>query len=221
MHRLINKAKTFLTTPVYRWLLVGLFSGAFLAAVVFALTASRVVTPNDTSADAGFARDMGDHHQQAVDMSFIIRDKSIDQPIRNLAFDIINTQATQRGMMMGWLEQWDLPQTTTRAALAWMNDGAGSTGHDMSSMEMAGGRMPGMATTEEIDKLKSLIGKDVDILFMQLMIRHHTGGIAMAKGVLDRSSRPEVRTLAQSIINGQQAEIDLLKNMLKERNAAP
>ena len=221
MHQAISKAKSFIKTPVYRWLIVGLLTGALLAAVVFTLTASRVATPNDISADAGFARDMGDHHQQAVDMAFVIRERSNDEAVRGLAFDIINTQATQRGMMMGWLQQWSLPQTTTQPALAWMNGNTGSTGHKMSSMEMSGDRMPGMASPEEIDKLKGLTGKEADILFMQLMIRHHTGGIAMAKGLLERSNRPEVRTLAQSIVNGQQVEIDLLKNMLRDRGASP
>lgn len=218
----LSKAKSIFQTQTFRWLVVGLTTGALLASVFWTLAANnRASTPTDASADAGFARDMGDHHQQAVDMAFIIRDKSADQPIHTLAFDIINTQATQRGMVMGWLEQWGLPQTTSRPALAWMNGGAGNNGHDMSSMEMVGGRMPGMASPEEIDKLRSLTGKEADILFMQLMIRHHTGGINMAKGLLERSSRQEVRTLAQTIVNGQQAEIELLTQMLKQRGATP
>lgn len=216
----VSKAKSIFQTQTFRWLVVGLTAGALLASVFWTLAANnRTAIPTDASADAGFARDMGDHHQQAVDMAFIIRDKSADQPIRTLAFDIINTQATQRGMMMGWLEQWGLPQTTTQPALAWMNDG--NNDHGMSSMEMSGGMMPGMASPEEIDKLKSLTGKEADILFMQLMIRHHTGGINMAKGLLERSKREEVRQLAQTIVNGQQAEIDLLKQMLQERGATP
>lgn len=216
----VSKAKSIFQTQTFRWLVIGLTAGALLASVFWTLSANnRVVTPTDASADAGFARDMGDHHQQAVDMAFIIRDKSADQPIRTLAFDIINTQATQRGMVMGWLQQWGLPQTTSRPALAWINGGAGH--ESMSSMEMSGGRMPGMASPEEIEKLKSLTGKEADILFMQLMIRHHTGGISMAKGLLERSEREEVRGLAQTIVNGQQAEIELLTQMLEERGANP
>ena len=206
----------------YRLPIVALLAGVLLSTAAFTFTANKPSTPLDDSADAGFARDMGDHHQQAVDMAFIIRDKTADQPIRTLAFDIINTQATQRGMMMGWLEQWGLPQTTSRPALAWMNNGQGNMDHG--SKQSSGGHsgmMPGMASPEEIEKLKSLTGKEADILFMQLMIRHHQGGIEMAKGLLERSDRGEVRTLAQTIVNGQQAEIDLLRQMLKQRGATP
>ncbi|NEE26328.1 DUF305 domain-containing protein, partial [Streptomyces sp. SID7982] len=54
--------------------------------------------PAADSADAGFARDMAVHHQQAVEMSFLVRDSTGDEEIRTLAYDIANTQANQRGM---------------------------------------------------------------------------------------------------------------------------
>src|SRR5262245_47064647 len=76
-----------------------------LCVAVGALIGSRRATPRDDSAEAGFARDMATHHAQAVDMSFVVRDKSIDHDLRTLASDIIVTQSTQRGMFMGWLQQ--------------------------------------------------------------------------------------------------------------------
>lgn len=39
-------------------------------------------------------------------MAFIVRDRTSDEAVRRLAFDIINTQANQRGMLLGWLEMW-------------------------------------------------------------------------------------------------------------------
>ena len=76
--------------------------------------------PRDDSAEAGFARDMATHHAQAVDMSFVVRDKSSDHELRTLASDIIVTQSTQRGIFMGWLQQWGLPQSSARPRMAWM-----------------------------------------------------------------------------------------------------
>lgn len=38
--------------------------------------------PAETSADVGFARDMAVHHQQAVEMSFIVRDRTTDVAVR-------------------------------------------------------------------------------------------------------------------------------------------
>src|SRR5689334_21327467 len=72
------------------------------------------VSPADASAEAGFARDMATHHAQAVDMSFIVLDKSASTELRTIASDIIVTQSTQRGIFMGWLQQWGLSQASTR-----------------------------------------------------------------------------------------------------------
>src|SRR5690348_8354022 len=47
--------------------------------------------PRGDSADAGFARDMAAHHQQAVEMSFLVRDRTKDADVRRLAYDIANT----------------------------------------------------------------------------------------------------------------------------------
>src|SRR5262245_7194454 len=80
-----------------------------VAAALIVLTLTRSGTPGDLSPEAGFSRDMGVHHAQAVDMSFVARDASTSVDLRTLAYDIINTQSTQRGIFMGWLDQWGLP----------------------------------------------------------------------------------------------------------------
>src|ERR1044071_502168 len=84
-------------------LVAAIACAALVAVVPVLLIASRAAAPRDDSAEAGFARDMATHHAQAVEMSFIIRDKSIDEALRTLAYDIIVTQSTQRGVFMGWL----------------------------------------------------------------------------------------------------------------------
>ena len=56
------------------------------------------------SADAGFARDMTDHHAQAVEMALIAYQRTEDEAVRLLAYDIATSQQAQIGMMAGWLE---------------------------------------------------------------------------------------------------------------------
>lgn len=84
-------------------------------------SASVAAAPSDTSVDVGFARDMSVHHQQAVEMSFIVRDRTSDEAVRRLAYDIINTQANQRGMMLGWLETWGRAKSSSAVPMKWMN----------------------------------------------------------------------------------------------------
>lgn len=215
MHRATIKDRLLgLNRTLILIVLAAVLAGLFLGGQV---VRNRFISgsPSDVSADAGFARDMGDHHQQAVDMSFIIRDKTQDKAIGLFAYDVINTQATQRGIMMGWLEQWGLPQTTTRPAMAWMNGGNDKANHGTERLHHE--LMPGMASQAEMDKLRSLTGKEADKLFLELMIKHHAGGVSMSEGLLTRSKRGEVKRLAQTIIDGQKAEIEALSQILKDR----
>ncbi|GAA4188572.1 DUF305 domain-containing protein [Microbispora amethystogenes] len=198
--------------------LLGLIA-VLLAAAVLVLFFTRSGTPSDSSPEAGFARDMGVHHAQAVEMSFVLRDKTSDQALRGLAYDIITTQSTQRGIFMGWLQQWGLDQSASRPPMAWMS-GHGHGG-GAATATAPGGTMPGMATPAEMDKLKAAAGRDAEILFLQLMIRHHQGGVEMAEGLLRLSSRDEVRAFAQHIVDSQNAEIRTMKEFLAARGAQP
>jgi uncharacterized protein (DUF305 family) len=190
--------------------------GVLVLAVAAFLLFGRDGTPGDASAEAGFARDMATHHAQAVDMAFIIRDKRPAKEIDNLAFDIINTQANQRGMFQGWLQQWKLSQATDQKPMAWM------AGHGHGATPGATpGVMPGMASAEELTKLKQAQGTQAEVLFLQLMIRHHEGGVQMAEGLLKLSTRSEVVSMAQKIVGGQSGEIKLMTDMLRHRGAQP
>ncbi|MFG2457521.1 DUF305 domain-containing protein [Streptomyces sp. NPDC048523] len=171
-------------------------------------------TPSAESADAGFARDMAVHHQQAVEMSYIVRDRTKDVEVRRLAYDIAQTQANQRGMLLGWLDLWGLPKVSADPPMTWMGMG------DMPSAG-EGSLMPGMATDSEMKKLGTLNGKQAEILYLQLMTDHHQGGVHMAKGCVDKCTVGVEKRLAQGMVAAQQSEIDLMAGMLKERGAKP
>lgn len=49
---------------------------------------------------------------------------------------------------------------------------------------------------------------DIDVHFIEQMIPHHEGAIAMAELALERSTRPEIRSLATGIIEAQNREND-------------
>ena len=196
-------------------------AGMVLAAIVGAIAALLIVwrsdAPRDDSAEAGFARDMATHHAQAVEMSLVIRDKSSDEELRTLAYDITVTQSTQRGVFMGWLQQWGLPQASTAPRMTWM------PGHAHMERGAEGGTplMHGMASDDELRRLRVAQGTDVEILFLQLMVRHHEGGVLMARAVSGLSRRAEVVAMAKSIEDGQRAEIVEMTGMLSKRGAQP
>ncbi|MET9956048.1 DUF305 domain-containing protein [Streptomyces sp. NPDC006339] len=173
-------------------------------------------TPTAESADAGFARDMAVHHQQAVEMSFIVRDRTRDEEVRRLAYDIANTQANQRGMMLGWLDMWGLPKVQSGVPpMTWMGMG----GHGDETAGEDGELMPGMATRAEIDQLTRASGRAAEVLYLKLMTEHHKGGIHMAQGCVERCVPGVERDLAQGMVDAQESEIRLMADMLKQRGA--
>ena len=193
-------------------MLAGMVGGAALALLLM-----RSTLPGAESAEAGFARDMATHHAQAVEMSLLIRDTSADETLRTLAYDIIVTQSTQRGVFMGWLQAWGAPQTSTLPRMAWM------PGHSH-AVPSAGAGVPlmhGMASEDEMRRLHEARGAEAEVLFLQLMIRHHEGGVIMANALEGLSRRPEVLGAARSIQDSQRAEITAMTEMLAIRSARP
>lgn len=171
-------------------------------------------TPGAESADAGFARDMAVHHQQAVEMSYIVRDRTKNEDVRRLAYDIAQTQANQRGMLLGWLDLWGLPKVSEKPPMAWMGMGDMPERGD-------GSLMPGMATDTELKKLQSLNGKQAEILYLQLMTDHHKGGIHMAEGCVAKCTVGVEKRLAQGMVDAQRGELQAMARMLEERGAKP
>ncbi|WP_328496729.1 DUF305 domain-containing protein [Streptomyces sp. NBC_00414] len=175
---------------------------------------SGMKAPAADSADAGFARDMSVHHQQAVEMSYIVRDLTDDEEVRRLAYDIAQTQANQRGMMLGWLDLWELPKVSADEPMEWMGMAGMGAGED-------GALMPGMATNTEMDALRKLGGKAAEVRYLQLMYAHHVGGVHMAKGCVERCQVGAERRLAQGMVQAQESEMKLISDLLKQRGAKP
>jgi uncharacterized protein (DUF305 family) len=179
-----------------------------------ALGIGRDARPAAGSVDVGFARDMSAHHLQAVEMANLALERSTDEDVRGLAFDIAETQQNQVGRMQGWLALWGY-SISGGEPMAWM------TGHDGHATGTQDGSMPGMASDEELGELRSATGTDFDVLFLQLMTRHHQGGVQMAQYAQTNAGEWAVRRLATSILESQTGETALMVSMLADRDAEP
>lgn len=195
---------------------------ALLAAGFGGWLLGRPDHPGTDSVDAGFARDMSSHHAQAVEMSLIIRAKNAKSDVQTLAYDITTTQENQRGQMMGWLNHWGLPLAVSGERMDWMK----RTGHNHGGMAagqmlLPDGRMPGMASQQQMQQLRTATGTAAEILYLQLMIVHHRAGVDMAKAAVASAGEPETVRLARTMVEGQQGEINLMTSMLEQRGATP
>ena len=217
-------------------------SVALVVVVIVAFSAGRLSTladpiPTDTSAEAGFARDMQVHHQQGTELAMIVRDLTDDPEVRLLAYDIATTQAQQAGQLYGWLRVWGLSQRGSEPSMTWMTRPASEDGHtehgdgdgggtgggtgesdDGSATHGHGDLMPGLATPEQIRALETSTGVEAERLFLELMIAHHRGAIEMAYAALARSSNGVVVPFAESIVESQSGEIILMEDMLERRS---
>jgi len=173
---------------------------------------ARSSAPTDFGADAGFARDMQTHHTQAVQMALLVRDRTEDEAVRTVAYDILTSQQQQAGQMYGWLVQWGLDQTGSRPPMAWVG------GEHAAAHAKPDGTMPGMATPAQLAELEGATGVEAERIFLRLMIDHHTGGVAMAQAAVAEARTPEVRRLASAIVASQSSEIELLEQMLADRS---
>jgi uncharacterized protein (DUF305 family) len=218
-----SSSRTFvLVAAMVAVLLVGAAVGMMIST---AQGAGGDAAPGADSVDVGFAQDMRVHHLQAVTMAGIERDRSSDQTLRGIAFDIESTQLAQASEMAGWLTVWvqpDLPSPGD-GYMKWMSeDGTHShTNGEGGQTTGAVQRMPGMATSDEINKLRKLSGAELDVYFLQLMLRHHEGGLEMAQYAAEHASRGYVRNLAEKIVSSQEAESSLMKDLLAQRGAKP
>ncbi|MHA6796158.1 DUF305 domain-containing protein [Pseudonocardia bannensis] len=192
------------------------------AGLLIGLPSAEPAAPTAGSVDVGFAQDMSVHHEQAVQMASWERDHSGDPVLRQLAFDIEATQTAQIGRMQGWLELWGASALPVGGQhMAWMS---GTSGHSHAATTSAGegvATMPGMASAEELRALRAASGRDLDVLFLQLMLRHHQGGAAMLEYGAQHAEQPVVRNLATQMLSSQSAESTYLMQLLTQRGGQP
>ncbi len=169
--------------------------------------------------DVGFTQDMVTHHQHAVTMAqFVAGNNSTD--IESVARMIEANQTLEIGQMQGMQALWSVPTLPDGPPMSWMQQGTERTGHPDTAMSgMAA--MPGMASQDEMESVRTATGTKQGILFLQLMLRHHQGGENMMLAAAQRASTAAVRDLARRMLVEQNDEGQLLQMLLGARGASP
>ncbi|MEH2268472.1 MAG: DUF305 domain-containing protein [Nostoc sp.] len=158
--------------------------------------------PADADFDLRFIDAMIPHHQGAVEMAKEAQQKSKRPEIKKLADDIIKSQNQEITQMKQWRQAW------------YPNAGDKPMAYDSQMghmMEMSSDQMQAMMMSQDLGAADA----EFDLRFINAMIPHHEGAVTMAKDVLSKSKRPEIKQLAQEIINAQNTEIKQMQQWRK------
>jgi uncharacterized protein (DUF305 family) len=177
-----------------------------------AATASEALRP-PSKADVDFMQGMIMHHNQAVEMTELLKTRTKDPEVMRLGKKIDVSQTDEMRWMKQWLTDRGLPVV---APMGGMEMG----GMDMKGMDMSMPMMPGMLTAAQMDALRKATGPQFDHLFLTGMIQHHTGALQMVKDLFANPGAgqdPQLFDFASDVDNTQQAEIDIMRHMLEQR----
>ncbi len=214
--------------PPPRWMRLFVRVGALLAVLLLGAALGMFLAGGRAQleggpVDVGFAQDMSVHHRQAVLMAGLARDRSTDPAIRLIAFDIETNQLQQIGQMQGWLSLWNAAPLPTGRYMTWMTDASSMPGmaHGSGPDTIGVATMPGMASAADLQRLQAASGGQFDVLFLQLMLRHHQGGAPMARYAAAHGEAAQVRNLADKMVISQGAESVYLAQLIAQRRAQP
>jgi uncharacterized protein (DUF305 family) len=169
--------------------------------------------PQATAADVAFMQGMIHHHAQALDMVDLLDARTNDPDMKKLGLRIRVSQTDEIKMMQRWLQArgQDAPDPRAHHDMPGME---GMTGMDHSVM------MPGMLSADEMKRLAAAKGPEFDRLFLEGMIKHHGGALKMVKELFatpGAGQQSDIFAFASDVEADQQAEIDRMTTMLKER----
>ncbi|KQQ92565.1 hypothetical protein ASF62_11980 [Leifsonia sp. Leaf325] len=153
-------------------------------------SADAAGTFND--ADVMFAQMMVPHHEQAVEMSDMLLAKDgIDQEVTDLATEIKEAQQPEIDQLNEWLTQWG-----SEPAMSGMSHG------------------DGMMSADDMAALEAASGTEASKLFLEQMISHHQGAIAMAQDEVDNGENADAQKMAATIVSTQTDEISRMQDLL-------
>ena len=157
-----------------------------------------------------FAQMMISHHQQAVEMSeMLLAKEGIPVQVVEFVQGVIDAQGPEIDRMTAMLEAWGQQPVTDSGGMGTMDEMGG-----MDHGEMGG--MSGMMSQEDMTALEEAQGTGAARLYLEQMTAHHEGAVDMARDEVADGQNPHATTLAEQIINDQEAEIAQMQQMLTD-----
>ncbi len=171
--------------------------------------ATKLAQASYTASDVAFMQHMIVHHQQAVEMAVLVKDRTNTADLLSIAGRIESSQADEIAFMKAWLSERGEPVEDP------MMQGHGEHMHHM---------MKGMASPDQMKALAAAKGVEFDRQFLTLMITHHEGAVDMVEKLLDEDGTAADPVLYQFVgdIDSEQAtEIKRMDKLLAGLSGDP
>ncbi len=163
-----------------------------------AKAATDIANTSFIKADVVFLQGMIVHHEQAILMSKMAKDRTNNKTILDLAGRIDVSQDDEINFMTSWLKDRD--------------QSIPSMSHDHHKHL----QMVGMASIKQLDDLSKSKSTEFDRLFLQLMINHHDGALEMVKELKKfpgAAYDPVLNEFVSDLVNDQGVEIERMNTL--------
>jgi uncharacterized protein (DUF305 family) len=140
-----------------------------------------------TAADARFVAAMLPHHRLGLEMIELGSPLVTDVEVRRLIFEMSGYHTHELHELEHLLEQWDATEATD---------------------------VPGWISPERLADVTTLPGLELDIGWLELMVEHHEGAIALARDALADGTDPTVRRLAEQVLAVQVPEVEEMTGLI-------
>ncbi|WP_296722542.1 DUF305 domain-containing protein [Erythrobacter sp.] len=164
--------------------------------------ATKLAAASYAPADVAFMQHMIVHHNQAVAMAVLVKDRTNTEEIVAIAGRIESSQADEIAFMQEWLAERGEPVEDPAMK---------GHGHHMHHM------MAGMASPEQMQALAAADSVEFDRQFLELMIAHHEGAVEMVEKLLEEpgtAADPVLFRFIGDIENEQTGEIERMDVLL-------
>lgn len=142
---------------------------------------------NGPTFDVAFMRELIPVHEEAIEIALAATLNADHPELLQWNQVMIDRKSSQVRQMLDWLQA------------------AGA----------APGRRNANVVTEPVRKVRGLKGAALEKVYLPMIAAHLEGSVALARLAVTRASRPEVRALAQHIVQTESREAAMLRGWLK------
>ena len=195
------------STTVAMTFVIALLTAACGASSMTSMAAGAKSAPFDQQ----FIDMMVPHHEGAVEMARIAEQRSQRPEIRQMASDILRTQASEIEQMKAWRKAWfGSDQTPSMSRMPMVDGMQMSTEGGHAKHGGSGSSSQTMDMEAEVEKLRTA-PEPFDRAFIDAMIPHHQDAIEASKAAASRAQREEIKALTREIVDAQQREVEALR----------